>query len=233
MPPLPESQLYAPVRDHLIALGYTVRSEVQGCDICALRGEDLVVIELKARLSLDLLLQAVRRQRFCESVYVAVPAPAKVPYKRQRALQHLLRRLELGLIQVRGQLVEVIFHPLPYARKKQSKERRAVLQEVRGRSMDLNAGGSTRQPLVTAYREEALRVACLLDLLGPLSPARLRKAGAGNRTQAILYDNVYGWFERIDRGLYALSGKGRDGLTTYATLCEQLREQLRAMDTAK
>lgn len=220
--PPPETALYAPIRDFLEAQGYMVRGEVCGCDLAAVRGGELVLIELKRRFSLDLLIQAARRQRVGDSVYVAVPGPAPMPYKRWRDCQHLLRRLELGLLVVdfsgKAPQVQVIFHPTPFSRKRQAPRRRAMLRELEGRSGDFNTGGSTRAKVMTAYRESAVRIAFLLEQLGPQSPKALRAQGAGPKTHAILYHNVYGWFERIDRGVYALAAAGRAALSEYAAV---------------
>ena len=76
-------------------------------------------------------------------------------------------------------------------------------------------GGSTRRKLVTAYRENALQIACYLDAMGPLSPKELRELGTGPKTQSILYSDFYGWFERVDRGLYGLKAAGREELGQY------------------
>lgn len=223
--PRRETDLYPPVRDYLLAQGYAVRSEVLGCDITATRGEDLVVIELKRAFSLDLLVQATRRQKFTDSVYVAIPRPDDLGGKKWRGIQHLLRRLELGLLlvsfSVRPARVEVAFHPIPFDRKKYVASRRAVLREIAGRSEDHNIGGSTRRKLVTAYRENALRIAYLLNRHGPQAPKALAALGAGPKTRDILYQNVYGWFERIDRGVYALSPAGATALEEYVDLVAQ------------
>ncbi len=223
--PRRETDLYEPVRDYLLAQGYTVRSEVLGCDIAALKGDDLIVIELKLNCSLELLIQATRRQRITDSVYVAVPQPVAMPFSKWRGIQHILRRLELGLITVsyaaKKPRVDVVFHPVPFDRKKQKATRRAVLQEISGRSGDLNRGGSTRRRLVTAYRESAIQIACFLDVLGPQSPKFLRAQGASPKTRAILYDNVYGWFERVDRGVYGLTPQGKTALGEYPELVAQ------------
>lgn len=224
-----EVDLYPPIRDYLESQGYTVRGEVLGCDITAVKGDELIVIELKRQIALELLIQAAWRQRLTDSVYVAAPRPEAMPARKWRGIQHLLRRLELGLILVafsgRKPRVEVAFHPVPFARKKQPSQRRAILREIAGRSADLNPGGSTRRKLVTAYREQALRIAWYLDCLGPKSPKALRALGACEKTRAILYDNVYGWFARVDRGLYALDAKGRDGLAEFAVLIAQWEVQ--------
>jgi hypothetical protein len=219
-----ESELYEPVRAHLEALGYTVRSEVHHCDIAAIRGDELVVVELKRSLTLTLVLQATRRQRITGSVYVAVPRPRSMGRQTKwRDLQHLLRRLELGLILVtlgRTPRVEVAFHPVPFRRQKRQSLARAVIAEMNGRSAEHNRGGSRGVPLVTAYREEALRIAWLLDLHGPASPRALRTHGSGPKTQSLLYTNVYGWFDRVDRGVYALNGDGRAALEQFKHVIE-------------
>jgi hypothetical protein len=225
-----ESDLYPPVRDWLEANGYTVRAEVRGCDVVAVRGDDLVAIELKSRLTLALLAQGARRQRHADSVYVAVPRPANRALwtRRSRDTLHLLRRLELGLLfvsQRRGRRrppVEVVLHPVAFERHRRHDERRAVLTEVAARSMDLNRGGSRGTPLVTAYREAALRVARALAERGPSSPRQLRAAGTGERTLAILSGNVYGWFERVARGLYRLGPRGARALREYGDLAALL-----------
>ena len=114
---LRETDLYPPVADYLGSLGYTVRSEVANCDITAAKGDDLIIVELKRNFSTDLLIQAAKRQRMTDSVYVALPRPANG--RKLRGMKHLLRRLELGLIFVspngrKKSRVEVAFHPVPF-----------------------------------------------------------------------------------------------------------------------
>ena len=93
--------------------------------------------------------------------------------------------------------------------------------QTHGRSGDFNEGGSTRRKLVTAYRENAIHIACCLFDCGPMSPKALRGLGTGERTLSILYTNVYSWFEAVDKGLYALSPKGREELEAYGELVER------------
>ena len=228
---LSETDLYPPIADYLVAQGYTVRSEVLNCDITAVRGDDLIVIEMKRSFSTALLVQATKRQRITDSVYVAIPRP-----KRSQALRdikHLLRRLEIGLILVsfrrrKKPTVQVAFHPVPFQRQKRSRAKKAVLTEIAHRSGDFNNGGSCRQKLVTAYRENAIQIACSLDALGPLSPKQLRALGTGPKTHSILYSDFYGWFERIDRGVYALRPQARAELRQYPELVRKCRERAAA-----
>ena len=99
MEPLRESDLYGPVRDYLENLGYQVKGEVKDCDIAALRDGELIVVELKRGFTLELIYQALDRQRVADGVYVAVPLPRRgymAPHIRD--MERLCRRLELGLI---------------------------------------------------------------------------------------------------------------------------------------
>ncbi|MHB0875254.1 MAG: DUF2161 family putative PD-(D/E)XK-type phosphodiesterase [Anaerolineae bacterium] len=227
-----ETDLYGPLRSFLEAQGYVVRGEVRGCDIAAAKGDDLVVIEMKLTLNVDLLIQAVQRKRLAESVYIALPAPlGRSNRERWRGVLQLLRCLEVGLLLVHldtaEPTVEICLQPLPTQRRRNLRERRAVLREVAGRSADLNTGGSRRGPLVTAYREAALYVAYCLLQQGPLSPRALRRLGAGAKVLPMLARNHYGWFERVGRARYALTTAGEAGLAAREELCQGFAERLR------
>jgi hypothetical protein len=230
-PPKRETELYAPLKSWLEENGYTVRSEVLGCDIAAEKDGALVLIEMKLKFGTELLLQATQRQRAVDTVYVALPRPDSMWGKKWRSQTHLLKRLELGLIVVNpggAPEAEVVFHPAPFQRQRRKAQRQALLQEMNGRSGDYNTGGSHGTKLMTAYREKALFIACCLDWLGPLSPKALRACGAAKNAGAICYTNHYGWFERIAKGSYAISAAGRDALEAYSEAAAQAREKLSA-----
>jgi hypothetical protein len=205
----------------LCSQGYTVRSEVNGCDITAVKGDELIVVELKRSFSTDLLIQAVERQRVADSVYVGVPAHGELAgkyNKKRRGVEALLRRLELGLLLVHlpsdtdapplppHEIVEVALHPVTEQKpRRKAKIRRALLKEIAERkSGDYNVGGTSKRALLTAYREKCIHLACLLDKHGPSTPAKLRAFGADAKSQPMLHRNVYGWFERDSRGVYSL-----------------------------
>jgi hypothetical protein len=221
---LAETDLARPLYDWLVGQGYRVRSEVKDCDIAALRGDELLIVEIKKTLSLALIVQAVQRQRMTETVYVAIPRPPSKWkwWKESRGVLHLLRRLELGLILVSpsngGPPVDVVLHPRPLARRRRAPSRRAVLAEISGRVADFNTAGSSRTKLVTAYRENAIHIACCLLSCGRMAPARLRAMGTGAKTQSILYYNAYGWFKGVGSGIYMLSVHGRRELKKYPEL---------------
>lgn len=231
-----EMDLSKPVSDFLIEQGYSVRSEVKDCDITAIKGGELVIVELKRNLSVSLLAQAVKRQRMTDMVYIAVPKPKKLfANSKWKDICHLLRRLELGLILVsfKGEsgFIEVPIHPAPFDREKSmkinKKKRENIIKEAKARNMDLNVGGSSGKKLVTAYRESAIYIACCLNKLGPLSPRQLRNLGTDlKKTTSILSENHYGWFERIERGVYSINDSGRSGITQYEELTEYFNKRI-------
>ncbi len=99
-----------------------------------------------------------------------------------------------------------------------------LLGEHQRRVGDPNRGGSTSKvPMMTAYRQEALRCAELLAGHGPMKPAAMRAAADVPNAAKILRHDYYGWFERVERGIYALSPAGRRGLESFAPPDERSR----------
>lgn len=215
-----ERDLYGPVKAYLEKQGYTVRGEVMACDLMAVRGEDLVIVELKAAFNLELLLQGVRRQAVTDAVYLAVPAPRRGEGShRWGEIRGLCRRLGLGLIFVHMTslpTVEVVCDPESYRPRRKPNLRGKLLREFERRTGDHNTGGSSRRAIVTAYREDALRIAAYLSAHGTGRPAAIRSATGVDRAGDILQRDYYGWFQRVERGLYRLSPTGEEALARYA-----------------
>jgi hypothetical protein len=224
---LQEVDLYKPIQTYFLREGYEVYGEVKDCDMAAVKGDELVVIELKLTLSVDLLIQATKRQRLTDIVYIAIPKPNyRLNSKRWTDKCHLIRRLELGLIVVsfsgKRAKADIIFHPTPFHRRKsmgQSRlKRERVMTEINGRSADFNVGGSNRTKIMTSYKENCIKIACYLENFGPLSPKALVQMGTGDKTSSILTKNFYGWFNRIKRGTYVISEKGKQEIKEYPDL---------------
>jgi len=205
---MPETDLYLPVKRHLEAQGYTVKAEVKGCDVVAVRGAEIpVIVELKQALSLALLYQAVDRLTVVEHVYIAIARPKRGVTS--DALK-LCRRLGLGFIVVSAAgSVEVLADPVAYAPRANAKRRGVLLKEFNARVGDPNVGGTTRKPLMTAYRQDALKCAAHLKANGPTRIRDVKAATLVDRAANIFRDNVYGWFEKADRGVYRLSAVGQ------------------------
>ena len=72
-----ESDLYQPINEYLIKNCYSVNSEVLHCDIIARKNEEVIAIELKKNFNATLLIQAVERQKFADSVYIAILKPKR------------------------------------------------------------------------------------------------------------------------------------------------------------
>lgn len=205
-----EAELYAPVKAYLEARGYTVKAEVGAADVMACRdGDGPLIVELKTALNLPLILQGVARQGMFDDVYLAVPQPAKWTY-RYRDLTGLLRRLGLGLLTVRDGQVEAHLDPGPYQPRKKTAKAGRMLREFDRRQGDPNIGGTTGITRMTAYRQDALRLAAALAGL-PLgaSPAALVRETGVVRAGGILRANHYGWFDHPSKGCYVLSERGR------------------------
>ncbi len=201
----PEVALYAPVKALLEAQGYEVKGEVMACDVVGVRGDEPpVVVELKRTFSLALVHQGIDRLAMTDAVYLAVGAWPK----RQAEVRRLCRRLGLGLMVVTNGRADVVEDPLPYRPRRDVRRVGRLLREHQRRVGDPTSGGSTRQPIMTAYRQEALRCARLLEA-GPMAIRAMRPLADVPHAGAILRDDVYGWFERVERGTYALTPKGR------------------------
>ena len=219
-----EAALYPPVKAFLERQGYEVKGEVRGCDLVARRGEEPpVIVELKLRFNLALVLQGVDRLALTERVYLAVPRPERRarggPLAPERPeIRKLCRRVGLGLMLVglARNTVEILEEPVPY-RPRQAKSRaRRLLDEFSRRIGDANVGGAVGVPLVTAYRQDALRCARAIALAGPMRVGALRAAAEVPRAARILQRNVYGWFDRIERGTYRLTPEGDQALSRFA-----------------
>ncbi|MGG1572061.1 DUF2161 domain-containing phosphodiesterase [Fictibacillus sp. NRS-1165] len=231
-----ETDLYEPVRDFFMEKGFEVYGEVNHCDIAVVKEEELILVELKLNLNVDLLVQAVNRQRLTDLVYIAIPKPKNNRRsKKWQDILHLIRRLELGLLLVSfpksGPVVEPVLSPGAFDRVKSKqgykKKRVKLLEEIKGRNGDYNVGGSSKTKLMTAYKENCIQIAFLLEQFGPLSPRALRKLGTGEKTLPILNKNYYGWYEKIARGLYAVSETGKKEITLFPDQVNYYRELLK------
>lgn len=203
-----ETELYGPVKALLEAQGYDVKGEIVGCDVVGVRGDEPpVIVELKRAFGLELVLQGIDRLALTDNVYLAVGAWPR----RTDDIRRLCRRIGVGLIVVEHGRAVPVLDPLPYQPRKNRRRTTRLLVEHHRRVGDPTSGGSVRRPIMTAYRQEALRCAARLED-GPATLREIRTAGDVPRAGPILQTNVYGWFERVGRGVYVLSPRGRAAL---------------------
>jgi len=210
-----ETSLYPPVKRYLEKLGFAVKGEVCGCDVVGLRGDGIVVIcELKLSFNLELVLQGVDRSAACEEVWLAVRTTLRRASRdRDPRVRKLCRLLGFGLLGISASgHVELVVEPRPWRPRRDLKERGRLVTEHERRHGDPAAGGSTRAPIMTAYRQRALACAAML-CNGPRPTKDLRPAVP--EAPKILLHNVYGWFVRTGRGVYDLTDAGRAALVRW------------------
>ncbi len=224
---MPEVDLYGPIKRFLEEQGYAVKGEIGPCDVVAVRGDEGPVVgELKERLTLALVLQAVDRLPASEAVYIAfrIGKGHSASWRsRRKQVTSLLRRLGLGLLTVsaRGNVVPVL-DPAPYRPRANAGRRNRLLKEFAERIGDPEVGGSSSRQRLTAYRQDVLRCARELADEGALKVSVVRERADVSRAGPILRDNHYGWFDRVRRGHYELSPKGRGALVEWSDALESL-----------
>ena len=211
-----ETSLYQPVKAFLETAGYTVKGEIGSCDLVGLSPSDppvVVVCELKLSFNLELILQAVDRAAMADEVWIAARISKGKGRETDKRYRDLCRRLGIGMLAVSdsGGVSVIVSSVAPMPRTNPKRRTRLVREHQRRRG-DPTLGGSTRTPIMTAYRQQALICAEAL-LEGPLRPRDIKPAApdAGK----ILLGNVYGWFERVSNGVYQLTDAGRGAVAQH------------------
>lgn len=212
-----ETSLYLPVKGFLEKAGYIVKGEVGGCDLVGLSDDDppvVVICELKLSFNLELILQAVDRAAVSDEVWIAARVSARGRGRESdKRYRDLCRRLGIGMLGVSdADDVSIIVGSVSPMPRTNPKRRSRLMREHQKRRGDPARGGSTRAPVMTAYRQQALGCAAALAC-GPL-PVRAVRASVPEAGK-ILLSNVYGWFERLDRGIYGLTDAGREALQRW------------------
>ena len=224
--PVRETDLYDPIKQFLQGQGYVVKGEVGAVDVVACRGDEApVLVELKTSFSLSLFHQAVERLAVSEWVYIAAPhKPGKVFARSLKRNIALCRRLGIGLLTVRLKDGLVIPHadPGPYVPRRSAAKKQRLLKEFAKRVGDPNTGGATRRGLITAYRQDALRCLSYLRANGATKASIVAGDTGVDTARRIMADDHYGWFERVQTGIYDLTPKGQTALRDYKSELERL-----------
>jgi hypothetical protein len=211
-----ETSLYLPVKRYLESLGFSVKGEICGCDLVALRGDEppvVVVGELKLGFNLELVLQGINRTAACDEIWLAVRTAGRGGRERDPRVRKLCRFLGFGLLGVSATgRVEALVEPGPWRPRRDAKRRSRLVNEHRRRLGDPALGGSSKSPIMTAYRQRALACAASLSS-GPRRTSEVRTAIPD--APKILLHNVYGWFFRVERGVYGLTPAGTTALTRW------------------
>ncbi|KFL31613.1 hypothetical protein JP75_08795 [Devosia riboflavina] len=210
-----ETDLYLPLKAFMEGAGYSVKGEVNGCDLVGVKDGDptvLIVCEMKLAFNLELVMQGVNRATICDEVWLAARASRTGKGREHDArFRNLCRRLGFGLLAVsESGFVDVVVTPFAATPRKDAKRRSRLLDEHKRRVGDPQKGGGRGKPIMTAYRQDCILCATAL-LAGPQSPRQLKALVA--RAPTILRSNVYGWFARESRGIYGLTELGKAAVT--------------------
>ena len=216
-----ESDLYLPLKRFLESQNFEVKGEVQNCDALAIRGKEApVIVELKLSLNLNVVLQAVERLSLTPKVYIGIPKQCKSLNHRQKHILKLLRMLGLGLLMIDSDQetgsVDVLLDPGEYRPRKSKYRQERLLGEFVKRVGDPNLGGTEkRKGIMTAYRQQALKIARFLQKQGPTKASHIARALEDPKARDILYRDVYGWFDRVSLGVYELSPRGKQEIPLW------------------
>src|SRR5262249_38640682 len=182
----------------------------------AIRGEEppLVVIgELKLGFNLELVLQGINRSAACDQVWLAVRSSGRRGRERDPRVRKLCRLLGFGLLGVAAsRRREGLVEPGAWRPRRDGRRRSRLVDEHRRRLGDPVLGGSSKAPIMTAYRQQALACAASLSS-GPRRTSEIKTAIPD--APKILLRNVYGWFFRVERGKYALTQEGTAALSRW------------------
>lgn len=222
-----EVQMYPIIKDYLETLNFDVKAEIDDVDIMAVKDNKTLLIEMKNTLSLTLIYQGILRQKLSDFVYLAVSKPTEkiIKSKTFKEKKAIIKRLGLGLmlVDVDKSLITVLIDPSLPTVIKNNKKKKKLEKEFLLRKTTSNQGGVTQTKIITAYRELALEILAFLD--GSEQPVQAIVNHTNQiKASRLLIDNHYGWFLRVERGIYKLSSKGEKALKTYETVINHLNE---------
>ncbi len=211
-----ETELYDPCKTLLESLGYQVKAEVGAIDIMAIKDDYMVIVELKLKISLKLIYQAIDRQKLADKVYIALPKTVLNQTKSNvKHFLNLLKRLEIGLIVVSNNQAEVLVETFGFDLKRSitasKKKKEKLMKEFTLRKSDMNVGG-TKSKKMTHYKEKVIEIAKYLREFGQKSPKEIVLYTGIKDTPNILRKNYYMWFINVERGIYQLSEIGKKAL---------------------
>lgn len=221
-----ETDLNDPIKAWLESQGCHVKSEVMGIDMMGMFGTELMIaIELKLKLNLEVINQAVERQSISDLVYIGVCHDYKaVDTKRFKRTLLTLKRLNLGLLTVNFRaetpIVYEILKPesFDFEKSKRMKlnRRHKVIEEFNKRQSNFNKAGSTRQKIMTGYKEMCLLCAHYIAVNGPCRAKEFEAIEIpSKKVSAMFASNHLKWFEKVSRGIYGLSEIGLSALIEY------------------
>ena len=118
---------------------------------------------------------------------------------------------------------DIHLDPTPYIPRKNKKRQDRMLKEFQHRVGDPNKGGINKTKIMTSYRQDALRCLAFLKKHGPTKASEVAKSANVERARSIMSDDHYGWFERVERGIYTITPKGKSAAKEYKSELKALK----------
>jgi len=226
-----EEDLSIPLIKFFKNQGYIIDGEVLDIDLLAIKEDQVIAVELKLDFNYKVISQAAKRQKLFEHVYIATKTPKNLSNSAFQDKIYLLKRLGIGLILINEKDLSFKIYQNPIVselttfQKRNKKKQVRAIKELKNRTIRNNNGGISKQKLLTAYKEKALLV--LNDLYHNKidSPKNIRERINVNDCGSILYQNYYGWFEKVSKGIYQLSELGRSSYKEYEEIIKLLKEE--------
>lgn len=206
--------MYPILKKHFENDGYKVSAEVRDCDVVLTdKNGDITVIELKVSLNITVVYQAMDRQKITNNVYIAVLKPKNSYNKSVSKMKKLLSAVNVGLIlvDVPKKSMNVISNP-ETSKIKDNKNTKKIKQEIEGRTLELNVGGTTRTKRLTAYRDKCIKISCILQKYSVVNAKFLKDNFNIDKGYNIMRSNHHGYFINFGKGDFGLSLKGEEML---------------------
>jgi len=221
--------MYPIIKNFLEDQGYYVKAEVKDSDIVASKEDILMIIEMKSTFSIKLIYQGLKSKGLTDYIYIAIPKPPLKVIKSDnfKEKKEIAKHLELGLLFIDKDLgeVTVVLNPESFHHRKRYKKQNALKNEFFLRKTSFNVGGVNKTKIITAYRELALQILYFLKD-GPKKTKEIKNYTKQEKVMSILQKNYYGWFERVDRGIYKITNLGEEALVKYLDVIENLIEKI-------
>jgi hypothetical protein len=216
-----ETDLYPLLKTYFEDKGFLVQAEVNNVDLVAQKDDLIIIVEMKTQLNLKLIYQGCQRQQISDNVYLAVPRINNKNTYKERL--HILRRLNLGLliVDLKKNSVEAAIDPTDFVLRRSKKKKQKLLKEMDQRITNINIGGTSKNKLVTSYREKVITIAYYMKD-GQKTTKEIKELSGVNNATQYLQKNYYKWFERVSRGVYKLTKLGEKELHKYNDLFIEL-----------
>jgi hypothetical protein len=86
---------------------------------------------------------------------------------------------------------------------------------MHNRKLKNNVGGVNKTKIMSGYREDCLLVLNAIKDFESASGKQIKEITSVSKSTSIMYKNYYGWFEKVNKGLYKINDNGKEALVQY------------------